>query len=113
MTVFSAASGKKPSRSCTAFHITVLSPLIPYYASSHIDLDLHEQQYCDTINRNPSTLQFDLYQSQKLADTHIAFYTIHHNFRLGKNLQMKFVYEKPAVQFFHLRYPNTFGTVIL
>ncbi|GFV19694.1 uncharacterized protein TNCV_479201 [Trichonephila clavipes] len=47
---------------------------IPYYrpepinfisCEKSLDLDRCEQKYCDTINRNSDTLQFDLFQSQK------------------------------------------------
>ncbi|GFX50893.1 hypothetical protein TNCV_2732441 [Trichonephila clavipes] len=50
-----------------ALRITVLNPSIPYPANSQLDLEVCEQQYCDTTNRNPGTLQFDLYPSQKRA----------------------------------------------
>ena len=37
------------------------------------DLDRRYQQYCDTINRNPGILQFDLHQNQTCVCKHFFF----------------------------------------
>ncbi|GFT03664.1 hypothetical protein TNCV_278331 [Trichonephila clavipes] len=75
MSVLLAASDRGPLRLSMALHITILNPLIPYSANSQLDLEGRKQQYYHMINRNPGTLQFDLYQSQKDGDTHFLLLT--------------------------------------
>ncbi|GFX47347.1 transposon Tf2-9 polyprotein [Trichonephila clavipes] len=55
MPVFSAAFDRGTLRPSTALRITVLNPSIPCSANSQSDLKGREQQYCNTIIRNPGT----------------------------------------------------------
>ncbi|GFV98385.1 hypothetical protein TNCV_623441 [Trichonephila clavipes] len=59
MPVFLTASDRGSLRSSTVFRITILNQSIPSSANSH-KISMH-------TSSNPSTLQFDLYQSQKHA----------------------------------------------
>ncbi|GFW93381.1 hypothetical protein TNCV_2604991 [Trichonephila clavipes] len=75
MPVFSAARNRGPLRSSMAFRITILILSIPYSANSYwISTEQAAIMRCDAINRNPGTVQFDLYQSQKRTDTHLCFF---------------------------------------
>ncbi|GFX84742.1 hypothetical protein TNCV_725491 [Trichonephila clavipes] len=75
MPVLSADRDRGPLRTSTALSITVQNPSIPYSANDQLDREGPVQQYCDTINRNTSSLQFDLYRSQKRDGKH--FYFLH------------------------------------
>ncbi|GFW26424.1 hypothetical protein TNCV_383861 [Trichonephila clavipes] len=72
--VFSAASDREPLRSSTAFSYYRPESINFIICQQSLDLERREQQYCDIINRNLGTLQFDPYQSQKRAGTHFCFF---------------------------------------
>ncbi|GFX54968.1 hypothetical protein TNCV_3318851 [Trichonephila clavipes] len=60
MPVFSFASDRGPLRSSKAFRFTVLNPSIPFSANSQLDFEGREAQYCNTINRKPVMLLFEI-----------------------------------------------------
>ncbi|GFX65951.1 uncharacterized protein TNCV_13721 [Trichonephila clavipes] len=94
MPVFSADRDKGLLRSSMTFRITVLNPSIPYSANSHFR---REQQYCDSINLNPGSLQCHLYQSHKRADDLRRKAEIRKRFQQLQIIAQKYAFLRPEV----------------
>ncbi|GFT34666.1 hypothetical protein TNCV_1536041 [Trichonephila clavipes] len=99
MPVLSATIDRGALRPSTALRITVLNPSIPYSANNQLDLGF-EQQY-DKPQSRYATIR-PLSKSNILVSISTSYTRHRNNFSPGNNVQMHFVYEKPAEQFPHL-----------
>ncbi|GFV60988.1 hypothetical protein TNCV_92001 [Trichonephila clavipes] len=59
---------------CLSSRLLVIEgPIDSLLCLQSLNIDRREQQYFNAIHRNPSALQFDLYQNQKRAGMHFCF----------------------------------------